>query len=275
MIFERRNLNLSIVMHVLLLLIAAFGLPVLLPDRPDPEPLVMTVEVLPISEMTNVKPSDKPIQKAQKAPTPPTPKVDPKPPTPKAPKPTPDTKEEPMEKPFDPMAEAEPVKEKPPEPKKEPVKEDKKDEDFMKTLENLAKEAEKSEKNAKDTSTVEENKTKSDAPYDASQPMSLSEKDAIRNQFIPCWSPPMGAKDAKDLIVRLQAQYKPDGSLIDVRLADDLKGRYASDTFFRAAADAALRGVRNPRCNPLKNLSADKYGTWRDMELTFDPQLYY
>jgi hypothetical protein len=67
---ESRSVSLSIVLHALALLIAAFGLPALLPKKTEPVPLVMTVELLPIGEISNVKPSDTPIQKEQKAPTP-------------------------------------------------------------------------------------------------------------------------------------------------------------------------------------------------------------
>ncbi|MDX2094511.1 MAG: hypothetical protein SFW64_00995 [Alphaproteobacteria bacterium] len=40
---ESRSVSLSIVLHATALLIAAFGLPALLPRAPEPMPLVMTV----------------------------------------------------------------------------------------------------------------------------------------------------------------------------------------------------------------------------------------
>ncbi len=46
--------------------------------------------------------------------------------------------------------------------------------------------------------------------------------------------------------------------------------RYNSDSFFRAAADSALRAVHE--CSPLKNLPPEKYDTWHYMELNFDPK---
>jgi hypothetical protein len=46
-------------------------------------------------------------------------------------------------------------------------------------------------------------------------------------------------------------------------------GRYNSDTFYRAAADSAVRATHE--CSPLKNLPPDKYGSWKEMELTFNP----
>ncbi len=71
---DSRSLHTSIALHVLAGLVAFVGLPAILPDHADPTPLVMTVEVLPIGDISNVKPSDKQIQKEQKAPTPKTPK---------------------------------------------------------------------------------------------------------------------------------------------------------------------------------------------------------
>lgn len=265
--FENRSFTLSVMMHVALLLIAAFGLPAILPDKADPVPLVMTVEVLPIGEMTNIKPSDKPITQKKETKAPPVKKVEPpKPVKAEPPKPKPAEKVE--EKPFDPTEGAE---KKPAEQEKAKEEPKKSEDDFMKTLANLKAEAEKQTKDAKDDTAAEENKTKSDAPYDDSMPLSLSETDAIRNQFIPCWSPPIGAKDAGTLVVILKAQYKENGELIDVKLRPDMQGRYSSDQYFRAAADSAVRAVH--RCSPLKNLDMSKYGAWRDMELTFDPRM--
>ena len=47
--------------------------------------------------------------------------------------------------------------------------------------------------------------------------------------------------------------------------------RAASDSFFRAAAESALRAVKNPNCSPLK-VPLDKYDEWKTMTLTFNPK---
>ena len=274
------SLNISITLHALLVLVAFFGLPALLPEREDPTPLVMSVELLPISEISNVKPSDKPIQKEQKAPTPKTPK----PVDPSMKEPPKETKSEPkpvekvVEKHFDPTEGAEPKpEEKKEEPKKEEPKKDEKkadkpaDEDFAALLNKLKQENTAApDKNAKDKTNTTENKTKSDAPYDASLPLSISEKDAIRSQFVACWRVPAGAKDAASLAVRVKVELMEDGTVKSATVASDQQGRYASDTFFRAAADSAVRAVH--KCSPLKNLPKDKHNSWREMELNFDPK---
>ena len=288
MIVEGRSLQYSFALHALAVLVALVGLPALLPSHPDPTPLVMSVEVLPISDTTNVKPEDKPLQKAHHAPPlkmpkplPPAAKEPPKPspaPAPKPPTPEP-------EKHFDPMEGAEPAP-KPPEKKEDPKPQEApktpekkeapkpapKSDDFSALLNKLNQEnaPPTPAKDAKDKTTTEENKTKSDAPYDASKPLSISERDAIRSQFIPCWRPATGAKDAASLIARVKVELQQDGTVKSAVLASDQQSRYNSDGFFRAAADAAIRAVY--KCSPLKNLPPEKYGTWSSMEITFDPK---
>lgn len=269
MIAENRSWKYSLLLHLALFLVAAFGLPALLPELDDPKPMVMTVDILPISEMTNVKPSQKPIQE-KKAPAKPLPK----PKEPPKPKPPVQKQEEVKEKPFDPEEEAEAVEKKKPEPKKEEKpKEQPKEDDFAKLLKDLNKEAQKTEEKGKDQEAQEENKTISDAPYDNTMPLSLSEEDALRSAYIPCWSPPAGGMNAEKQIVIVRAQYRPDGGLIDAQIDSSQKGRYNSDVAFRTAADAAMRAVKHPTCNPLKNLPTSVYAKLKDTKITFDPRL--
>ena len=265
----QRSLSVSITLHALVLLFAAFGLPALLPKKDrDIQPMVMTVDILPISAITNVRPSEKIAQKLEEAaasknekPSPPTVQEQPKPPSePKA---------------FDPNEGAEPKPADEAKPQEKP-----KEDEFAKLLSKLNQEAKaEPKKETKDTASAETNPSQSDAPYDESLPLSLSEKDAIRNQFIKCWRMPAGSKDVENLVVRLLVELNPDGSLISSTLASDQTSRYTSDPFFRAAVDAAKRAVvqcTQPPLGPLQNLPADKYGSWRSMELNFDPsQLLY
>jgi hypothetical protein len=87
---------------------------------------------------------------------------------------------------------------------------------------------------------------------------------------------PAGAKDASSLVVTLRIKLNADGSLLSSELIPDHTSRYGSDPFFRAATDAAKRAVvmcTQPPFGPLKDLPQDKYGAWRDMELSFDPSM--
>ena len=283
---ETRNVSWSVVLHGVILFIAAVGLPILLPKKPDPVPLVMSVELLPISEVNNVKPSDQPLQKAQNkaTPTPPKPVTPPPAPTPPKAVPTPPAPTPPpTPKTFDPDEGAavkdkiKPV-EKPPEPPK-PTVDQKANDEFNKILNKLQTEAK--DKPApvtpaptapgKDATTTPANLTKSDQPYNDAIPMSQTETNSIRDQLQVCWSPPIGAKDANKLIVIVHITIAADGTISEPKLDSTQQGRYTTDSFFRAAADGAMRATLNPKCNILKNLPADKYGVWHQTEVTFDP----
>lgn len=261
---RQKGITLSALLHLLFLILMVFGLPsFLLPSLP-PEPAAITVELLPISDVSNVKPSEqapdvKPEEKPEEKP-------DPKKPTPPV-KTAEETPPPPPEKP-DEKAKEKP-KEKPPEPKKDEKKNKAKEEDLEAVLKAVRETAqkEKTDKNKKDSASP--TKSLSDQ-YNPSLPLSISEKDAIRSQIAKCWNVPAGARNAHELIVVLQIQLEKDGSVIKVALANESKARYSRDTFFRAAADSAMRAIR--QCSPIKNLSPEKYQTWRDMELTFNPK---
>lgn len=262
---RRRGFFFSALFHLLLMLLAIFGLPSIL-NSPPPEPMAISVELLPISELSNVKPSEPepekpaetPKEKEQAKPSPPVRTAEAPPPPP-------------PEKPAE--VKEEKKKEKPKEPEKKlddkKDKKKKKEDDLAAVLKAVKETAQKEKAKAAEESGKESKKASSQN-YDESMPLSLSEKDAIRSQIARCWSVPAGAKDAHDLVVVLKLQYEQDGSLIKVALANESKARYSRDSFFRAAADSAMRAVR--QCSPLQNLPPDKFNTWRDMELTFDPR---
>jgi cytoskeletal protein RodZ len=98
--------------------------------------------------------------------------------------------------------------------------------------------------------------------------LTMGEEDAIRDQVRQFWNAPVGAKDAQDLIITLHVQLGQDGLVMKVELAKDAD-RYASDSFFRAAADAAIRAVK--RSSPFKGLQPGRYSAWGDMEYNFRP----
>ncbi|MBT3371456.1 MAG: hypothetical protein HOA08_05880 [Rhodospirillaceae bacterium] len=100
------------------------------------------------------------------------------------------------------------------------------------------------------------------------QPMTMSEIDAIRYQIQQCWTIPAGARDARNLVVRIKVFLNPDGSL--AKAPEIVGGKQNSDPFYRTAAESARRAVQ--KCAPLKNLPADKYARWRELTLTFNPR---
>jgi outer membrane biosynthesis protein TonB len=258
---RRKGTLYSGVFHFLLLVLAIFGLPSILNLTPPPEPIAISVDILPVSEMSNVKPHEvqpeppkKPVETLKE-----TTKKPPSPPVKTA-------KDTPPPPPTQKVAKTDKPKPKPPEKKPEPKPKEDDLDAILKAVKDTAQEKKDKEQKANEKA---ESPAKSER-YDDTMPLSLSEKDAIRNQIAKCWNVPAGAKDAQDLVVTLRLQLEPTGTVLSVELASSNQARYSTDTFFRAAADSAMRAVR--QCSPLKDLDPEKYGTWKDMELTFNPK---
>ena len=111
---------------------------------------------------------------------------------------------------------------------------------------------------------------KKSGEYNPNIPLSISEREAIIQQISKCWIVPSGARDAKSILVKLRVSLSQDGGLLDLNVVD--KSRYDSgqDNFYNAAVDSAVRAVR--RCTPLQNLPKEKYSSWKEIELNFDPK---
>lgn len=249
----------SLALHISVLVFVLFGMPVFFRDDHEPEPSVMVMELVPIKEITNVptstpkkQPKEKPKPKPKETPAPPKPKPLPKPepkkpdsvPLPKPEKPKEKPKERPKEKPK-------------PEPKQERTLKD-----VLSSLKDLTPEDSATKPDAPNITA------KSNKPYNPRLPLSISERDAIRSQIARNWRVPSGVKDAYDLKIRLRIMVQQNGVVSKVEIVDAM--RYRSDRVYRAAADSAVRAVW--KSSPLRHLPAQKYETWRDMELSFDPR---
>jgi colicin import membrane protein len=95
--------------------------------------------------------------------------------------------------------------------------------------------------------------------------LSQNEIDALRAQIQRCWSPPVGARAAQELIITVQLDLNQDGTLVG---EPKLVNR-GTNPFFQVAAESALRAIR--RCAPYR-LPIAKYDVWRSVEVTFDPR---
>lgn len=100
----------------------------------------------------------------------------------------------------------------------------------------------------------------------AANAMTADLADALKSQIYRCWSPPVGAPNANDLVVDFDLSLNPDGT----------PGRATSDAlssgnpYTRAAAEAARRAIY--QCQPYR-LPADRYSQWREINpLRFDPR---
>ena len=101
--------------------------------------------------------------------------------------------------------------------------------------------------------------------------MTADLQDALRSQIAQCWSPPVGAPHAEDLVVDFDLFLNQDGSVAQPpQLTGDSAAAAASNPYTRAAAEAARRAIYE--CAPYK-LPADRYSQWREINpFHFDPR---
>jgi len=267
---RRKAIITSSIVHIIALLLIVLGVPDLIFTRtPPPAPLIVTVDILPISEITNVKPQETPpAEKQAPEKTPEAKKATPHvtnatpPPPPPLPQPTP--------APPKPEKKKDVVK-KPEEKKPEKSKED----DLLAVLKSVRKQAaaEESKDKSKDKEKAAPSRAHSDVPYDPNLKLSVTLTESIKQQLYKCWNVDPGAKDAYKLVVVIDLWLNRDGSLIDAQFTNATKAKMG-DPAYRAAADAGMRAVHV--CSPLQNLPADKYEGWSYMEFNFDPaQMLY
>lgn len=95
--------------------------------------------------------------------------------------------------------------------------------------------------------------------------LSQNEMDALRQKLGGCWSIPAGVDDAETLKVSVKFRLDRSGELEG--RPEVVKGG-ASSGPARTAAESAVRAVQ--KCAPF-NLPADKYDTWSEVVVNFDP----
>ena len=107
--------------------------------------------------------------------------------------------------------------------------------------------------------------------FGAQNAMTADIQDALRSQIAQCWSPPVGAPHAEDLIVDFDLLLNQDGSVARrPQLVGDSASNAAGNPYTRAAAEAARRAIFE--CAPYK-LPADRYDQWREINpFHFDPR---
>ena len=282
----------SIMLHALALLLMVFGLPHLMsPPKDIEEPMVVEVETIadktnpPPRQVEEPKPEEQPTPPKQEETPPPPPQPAPKPPEPQPPTPAPPP---PQPKPPEPEPEPVPVpKPKPEPPKPEPPKPAPPDllkdikpppkkppppDDFDNLLKSVDKlrQAEKQPTPQPKAPAPAQKTVNSPLTDMASQP-TASEKDYIAGQIWPKWNVDLGAKGADTLQVGVKISITPDGHVTEARRVVD-ESRYASDGFYRAAADAAVRAVM--MASPLKVPPSrpDIFRNNPQITINFDPR---
>jgi outer membrane biosynthesis protein TonB len=252
---RRSSIITSACFHLAAVIIAIVGLPFLSKkELVLPQPMVVEfVELSKITQTTKVTPKPAPPKEEPKKEAPPPP----------PPKNTASEVVKPVEKPIEtPPEKPDPVKEKPvpeidpaalPDKKKPPVKKPvkkpiekpaeklKPEKDFSSVLKNLSADKEAPKPPAPETNLTDVKESAPDSGENAplGEKMTMSEEDALRSQLEKCWNVPYGAKDAEDMVVEIYLVINPDRTLREAKVVD--QSRYNSDTFYRAAADSALR----------------------------------
>jgi colicin import membrane protein len=104
------------------------------------------------------------------------------------------------------------------------------------------------------------------APTGKSPELSQSELDALRARLMQLWNPPVGIRNASEVIIRIRVLLGRDRKLAGPpQVITSGQG-----AMFESARDSAIRAVF--RAQPFDMLRAETYETWRDMEITFDPR---
>lgn len=307
----KKSLYKSLALHLLVFIIFMIDLP-LFWHRDDPfrqVPIIVDLNKVKISEMTNLPPKAKRGKEAKAASTikrkiednytQDKPKE--KPAEEKKPEAKPDKKQEVQavdEKPEEPKDDylvapqpkkpkapvkknrkIVPVQKPKPKPKQKPKAKAEKTPELANPLKSLLASVDALEKNLGETSqeaVIEEDAEVNNMGVEGGtqgsyfSELSISEIDAIAGRLRACWNLDPGAMGAQNMIVEIRAYLRQDGSVDQVDILD--QSRYNSDTHFRSVADSARRAVYI--CAPYKIFAekyADNYDMWKTMLLRFNP----
>tara|TARA_B100000965_G_scaffold288175_1_gene246019 strand:+ start:716 stop:1579 length:864 start_codon:yes stop_codon:yes gene_type:complete len=97
--------------------------------------------------------------------------------------------------------------------------------------------------------------------------LTLSEEDALKAQIFGCWSIPLGLPYDENLLVRIKLKLKPDGSVTKTEILDHARMNKPGQGFYKVLAESALRAVR--LCQPLR-VPSSGYERWKELQLNFD-----
>lgn len=294
----QRAIIVSAILHLVLLGVVFLGFPLTFEKLPE-EPDVMTFEILPMSDIVNIKTEN---IVAKKAIEPEKSKEVKKSDTAKKQAPTPveteikekkeSVKEEEKPKDAEKIPEKEPIKkeekkkepEKKVEPKIEPKKEPKKealkpkakqkvapkeDDSIDSILKNLEDESIGVDSKALKKSNAEQvqgTKKARGTEYNEESPLSITEKNYIRNRVQERWREPTGL-DLKNITIKIHMTLEANGTLKKAEVVGSNCQLAAS--VCKLVEDTMLRAVRE--ASPFENLAIDRYDIWQENTLYFTP----
>ena len=97
--------------------------------------------------------------------------------------------------------------------------------------------------------------------------LTLSEEDALKAQIFGCWSIPLGLPYNEDLLVRIKLMLEPDGAVVKTEILDHARMNKPGQGFYKVLAESALRAVK--LCQPLR-VPTTGYERWKELQLNFD-----
>ena len=97
--------------------------------------------------------------------------------------------------------------------------------------------------------------------------LTLSEEDALKAQIFGCWSIPLGLPYNENLLVRIKLMLEPDGSVKKTEILDHARMNKPGQGFYKVLAESALRAVK--LCQPLR-VPTTGYERWKELQLNFD-----
>ena len=260
-----RNITISFGLHTLLVIITAMSLP-FLSKKPIDLPPIVSVELIQISDKTNIPFAPKAKKIIEKVKEKEKKLVSEQAPPKIIKKKKPDSVALPDEK----IEKVKKIKEDKQNPEKidnevKQVSEFEKDSLFDPN--NIAALIDKSKiESAETTDKLDKITQDQDKNFD-NKGLSLNEEDALKAQIFGCWSIPLGLPYNKNLLVRIRLQLKPDGSIIRSEILDHARMNKPGQGFYKVLAESALRAIK--LCQPLR-VPTTGYERWKDIQLNFD-----
>ncbi len=260
-----RSILISSVFHAFLIAITAFSLP-FLAKKPIDLPPIVSVELIQITEKTNIPFAPKAKKIIEKVKEKEKKLVSEQAPPKKVKKIKPDA----VPMPDDKIKKVEKIKEDKQNPEKidnevKQVSEFEKKELFDPS--NIAALIDKSKVESAETINKSNKVTQDQQKNVEGFGLSLSEEDALKAQIFGCWSIPLGLPYNENLLVRIKLQLKPDGTIIKSEILDHARMNKPGQGFYKVLAESALRAVK--LCQPLR-VPTTGYERWKNLQLNFD-----
>ncbi len=190
-------------------------------------------------------------------------------PAPVEPEPAPVVEEAPEEK--EPEIKPEPKPE-PPKEKPKPQKTAELDLDALSQLIDKERENETAKRPSETASAPSETADQPRAAIGAGDRLTASDEAKMRAAVERCWnaSAIIGAPEPEKLVVTIDIELNPDGTLAgSPKVVNQLQINLSGNRFWKVAEQSALRAVVG--CAPYDFLPQDRYDTWKEFTLNFDP----